>query len=199
MIHVQGKLPRKLYLAYSGGVDSAAALDFLVKNHDVTLAFVNHQNPIADTEERHAVAASNKYNIPLVKYYITSVRPADQSKEEFWRTERYKFFNSLDGDVITCHHLDDCVETYLWNMCNGKDYTIPYRNKNVIRPFRLTRKQEFMDWCIRKEVGWYQDLSNLDPDFATRNYIRSVLMPSVLRVNPGIHTTIRNKLLQEKI
>ena len=84
-------------------------------------------------------------------------------------------------------------------MCNGKDYTIPYRNKNVVRPFRLTPKHEFIDWCTRKEVDWYQDLSNLDPDFATRNYIRSVLLPSVLRVNPGIHTTIRNKLLQEKI
>jgi len=35
MIKLQGKLPRQIWLACSGGVDSMAALDFLCRNHDV--------------------------------------------------------------------------------------------------------------------------------------------------------------------
>ena len=42
MIKLQGKLPRKIYVACSGGIDSMAALDFLKRNHDVFVLYFNH-------------------------------------------------------------------------------------------------------------------------------------------------------------
>ena len=42
MIKLQGKLPRQLWLACSGGVDSMAALDFLCRNHQVNVLHFNH-------------------------------------------------------------------------------------------------------------------------------------------------------------
>ena len=42
MIKLQGKLPRRVYLACSGGVDSMAALDFLRRNHDVHVLHFDH-------------------------------------------------------------------------------------------------------------------------------------------------------------
>jgi asparagine synthetase B (glutamine-hydrolysing) len=35
MIKIQGKLPRSVYVACSGGADSMAIVDFLSRNHDV--------------------------------------------------------------------------------------------------------------------------------------------------------------------
>ena len=42
MIKLQGKLPKKISLAVSGGVDSMVALDFLKKKHEVTVLHYNH-------------------------------------------------------------------------------------------------------------------------------------------------------------
>ena len=45
MINVEGKIPREIYLACSGGVDSMAALDFLRRSHDVIVVFYHHMTP----------------------------------------------------------------------------------------------------------------------------------------------------------
>ncbi len=198
MIHVQGKIPRTVYVAFSGGVDSVAAVDFLRRNHNVVLAHINHGNEISSAEQAFVEQFAEKRQLPLLLKQGKAEKPADESWEEHWRNERYQFLHSINGTVITCHHLDDCVETWLWNMCNGRDQTIAYRNVNVIRPFRTTRKFEFVDWCQRKQLAWYEDLTNANPQFAVRNYIRHMMVPAAMKVNPGIHTTIRNKLIQEK-
>ena len=198
MIHVQGKIPRTVFVAFSGGVDSVAVVDFLRRNHNVVLAHFNHSNDISDSEQQFAEKFAEDNKLPLYLKKSLAAKPTSESWEEHWRNERYQFLHSINATVITCHHLDDCVETWLWNMCNGRDQTIPYNNRNVIRPFRTTRKFEFIDWCQRKQLQWYEDPTNANPQFAVRNYIRHVMMPAALHVNPGIHTTIRNKLLQEK-
>ncbi len=198
MIHVQGKIPRTVYVAFSGGVDSVAVVDFLRRNHTVVLAHINHGNEISSAEQAFVEQFAEKRQLPLLLKQGKAEKPADESWEEHWRNERYQFLHSINGTVITCHHLDDCVETWLWNMCNGRDQTIAYRNVNVIRPFRTTRKFEFVDWCQRKQLAWYEDPTNANPQFAVRNYIRHMMVPAAMKVNPGIHTTIRNKLIQEK-
>jgi len=198
VIHVQGKIPRTVYVAFSGGVDSVAVVDFLRRNHTVVLAHINHGNEISSAEQAFVEQFAEKRQLPLLLKQGKAEKPADESWEEHWRNERYQFLHSINGTVITCHHLDDCVETWLWNMCNGRDQTIAYRNVNVIRPFRTTRKSEFVDWCQRKQLAWYEDPTNANPQFAVRNYIRHVMVPAAMKVNPGIHTTIRNKLIQEK-
>jgi tRNA(Ile)-lysidine synthetase-like protein len=199
MIHVQGKIPRTVFVAFSGGVDSVAVVSFLQRNHNVCLAYVNHGDEIAKAEQEFVEQFAEANNLPLYTKRANTEKPSDTSWEEHWRNERYQFLHSINATVITCHHLDDCVETWLWNMCNGRDQTIPYNNRNVIRPFRTTRKFEFIDWCQRKQIAWYEDPTNANPQYATRNFIRHTLIPAALQVNPGIHTTIRNKLLQEKI
>jgi tRNA(Ile)-lysidine synthetase-like protein len=199
MIHIQGTIPKTVYLGFSGGVDSAAVLDFLARRNKVVLVYVNHNDEISQAEEAVVDTLADAYATTSIKFRIREAKPKNQSKEEFWRNERYKAFHSISGEVITCHHLDDCVETWVWNMANGRAATIPYRNKNVFRPFRLNRKSEFISWCERKRVDWFHDYTNDDSSYGTRNYIRNELMPHMLRVNPGIYTTIRNKLLQEKI
>jgi len=193
MLKLQGKLPRHLFVACSGGVDSMAVLDFLSRNHGVTIAFFDHGTEASHEAQAHLAHYSSKNNIDFLYGTCNRKKQSDESWEEYWRNERYNFFHSINGIVVTGHHLDDVVETWLWSSLHGTGKIIPYENKNVIRPFRLTRKRDFELWCNLKNVPVVEDKSNEDISF-TRNYIRHVMMPNVLKVNPGIHKVIAKKV-----
>lgn len=194
MIKLQSKLPRKLYLACSGGVDSMAALDFLRRNHIVEVLHFDHGTAHGEQAKEFVVNYCIKNNIAFKVDCVKQTIPPGPSKEEWWRERRYEFFDHYqDHPVITCHHLDDCVETWVWSSMHGTGKWIPYRRGNVIRPFRLTRKRDFEMWCRIHNVPWIEDSSNEDIHY-TRNYIRHEMMPHVLRVNPGIHKTIAKKV-----
>lgn len=189
MIKLLVPLPKEITIACSGGVDSMAVVDFLKRKHDVTIAHFNH-----GTEHgKKAVDFVAKYcaenNIPMLYGKCRSEKCNTESQEEYWRRERYDFLKDL-GPVITCHHLDDCVETYIWSSLHGTSKVIPMIRKNVLRPFLTTPKSEFVHWCMRHNVPWIEDTSNKDTKY-TRNYIRNEMMPHVLKVNPGIHTLVK--------
>ena len=200
MLKLQGKLPREVYVACSGGVDSMAVVDFLRNNHDITLVYFNHGTEHGEQAHRFVAEYATKHDLPLVYGTLgkgaAEAKPKDDSWEEHWRNERYKFFHTINAPIVTGHHLDDCVETWVWSSMHGTGKIIPYRNKNVIRPFRMTRKRDFQMWCDLKNVPYIEDDSNTDVCY-TRNYIRHEMMPHVLRVNPGIHKTIAKKVKDE--
>ena len=194
MIKLQGKLPRELYVACSGGVDSMAALDFLSNNHNVTVVFFDHGTATSREALNHVSVQVKKYDCGFMYGQIGRAKRDDESQEEYWRNERYKFFHSINGTVVTGHHLDDCVETWVWSSMHGQAKIIPYsRNNRILRPFRLTRKRDLELWANLKNVPYIEDDSNADTCY-TRNYIRHEMMPHVLRVNPGIHKTILKKV-----
>ena len=195
MIKVQGSIPRNIAVAVSGGVDSVALLDFLSKNHKVTVLHVDHGTANGEKARTfvESLCADNQHE--LLIHTVTDKKPANQSYEEFWRNERYSFFHSYQGTVITGHHLNDCVETWIWSSMHGEGKIIPYANKNVIRPFRATKKADFLSWAQRKDLCWVEDESNKDTSY-TRNYIRHEAMPHMLRINPGLEKVIKKKVLK---
>ena len=193
MIKVELAIPRQVTVAFSGGVDSVAVADFLRRNHSITLLFVHHNTDTSDKALLVVQYYADKWKVPLLVRKICAIKDKDQSQEEFWRNERYKVFHSVDGPVITCHHLDDCVETWVWSSMHGCGKLIPASNRNVIRPFLTTRKQQFIDWCERRNLYWSEDASNTDTRYM-RNYIRHKVMPHIIKINPGIYKTIRKKL-----
>ena len=201
MLKLQGKLPREIYVACSGGVDSMAAVDFLRRNHDVFVLHFNH----GTAHGKRAIEFVGNYctdndipfltNQPHAEWHDKDPR---ESKEEYWRRIRYDWLERCTNrQVVTAHHLDDCVETWVWSSMHGTGKIIPYsRNDRILRPFRLTRKRDFHMWCGMKNVPWIEDESNLDTAY-TRNYIRNEMMTNVLKVNPGIHKTIAKKVTED--
>lgn len=197
MIKLQGTLPRKVYLACSAGVDSMAALDFLHRNHDVTVLYYNHSTEHGKLAEEFLASYCSNNHLPFVTKKNSNSKPPRQSWEEWWRNLRYEFLDEFKKcPVITCHHLDDCVETWIWSSLNGTGKIIPYSRKNVVRPFRLNRKSEFEQWARRHCVPHIEDPSNLDTGYA-RNFIRHKLLPQALNINPGLHKTIMRKVLKD--
>ena len=198
MIKLQGKIPRKVYVACSGGVDSMAAVDFLKRNHDVFVLYFNHgtHHGMKAMKFVNNYCADNDIGF-LTNTGIDREKHPKESQEEYWRSIRYEWLERCtERQIVTAHHLDDCVETWVWSSMHGTGKIIPYsRNDRVLRPFRMTRKRDLELWANLNNVPYIQDDSNTDTCY-TRNYIRHEMMPNVLRVNPGIHKTISKKIAQ---
>lgn len=197
MIEILGKLhtlPAPLYIALSGGSDSMACLDFIRNGrHDITAIHFNHGTEHGKDAEKFVreYCAANK--VPLITDSIKAPRDPKQSPEEYWRNARYAFFNSLKGTIITCHHLNDQVENWLFTAMNGNPLLIPHKNKNVVRPFLLTPRAELRAWCQRRNVPWIEDPSNTSVKHP-RNRIRHNIMPEILQINPGIEKVVARKV-----
>lgn len=193
MIKLLCKVPRKVTVAVSGGVDSMAALNFLKRNHDVTAAFFNHGTKTSAVAKDVVETSCRIHGIPLIMGSIQRERNKDESLEEYWRNERYAWLENLDDTVVTAHTLDDAVETWVWSSMHGESRLPAIERDNIIRPFLTTPKSEFERWADDYLVAWAYDHSNDDTRF-TRNYIRHVMMPHVLRVNPGIRKMVKKRL-----
>jgi|TARA_E500000318_G_scaffold67980_2_gene62749 tRNA(Ile)-lysidine synthase len=197
MIRIIKKIPRDVTITCSGGIDSMVFTHFLLQGkRKVKLAYFNHDTKHSQKAQTFVEKYANEKNLDLIIGGVKGVK-GKRSFEEFWRDERYDFFNSIRSSfIITCHHLDDCVETWLMTSFHGQGKLIPYkRGANIYRPFLITRKKEIEKYAISKDLSWIEDPSNKNTIF-TRNYVRHQVMPHVLRVNPGIRKTIFKKLIE---
>ena len=196
MIRLLGKIPKECYVACSGGIDSMAALSFILNNptNKVEVLFFNHNTPTSNKAEAFLRHFCKKTGLTLHVGLLDVEEPPGCSKEDFWRQQRYKFFGKfLDKPIITGHHLDDVVEFYVFSSLNGCAKITPYRRGNVIRPFLLTKKEDLTNWCKSKKVPWVEDETNKDNNFA-RKRIRNVILPEAKKINPGIQKVIAKKI-----
>lgn len=189
------KIPRSVNLAFSGGVDSLVAAHFLKNNHNVTLLHFNHGCQYSDEIENQCRQRANALGLNIIVGRCEGERKSTQSLEDFWRRSRYRFLRSFDNNFITCHHLDDAIETWVWSSMHGEGKVIPKQDDKVIRPFLITKKQTFIDYAEKHKLIPVDDPYNREYDL-TRNYIRANLIPHVYKINPGIDKVIIKKYLK---
>tara|TARA_S200000501_G_C20865786_1_gene761879 strand:+ start:1353 stop:1955 length:603 start_codon:yes stop_codon:yes gene_type:complete len=197
MIRIIGKIPTSVTIACSGGIDSMVFTHFLMQGkRKINLAYFNHDTQHSYKAEKFVEKFASDNNLTLFIGRVKG-RKGKRSLEEFWRDERYDFLQRTSSNyTITCHHLDDCVETWLMSSFHGQSKLIPFkRNSNIYRPFLMTSKKSIKDYAERKNLEWCEDPSNQKTNFM-RNHVRYNLMPQVLKVNPGIRSTIRKKLIE---
>lgn len=213
MIKLLGRVDKTVIVAVSGGIDSMFALEFLRNGGRKILALhFDHQTEYGAAARSFVEDYCKRKRIPLVIGTLNRDMEKGESKEAYWREQRYSFFSSWEttgivvGDqfdsevfrgckIVTCHHLDDVVETWLFTSLNGFGRLIPHSRDNFIRPFLLAEKKKIKAFSKRLQVEWLDDPSNKDTSY-NRNFIRHVLMPNALTVNPGLRTTIRKKIIQ---
>lgn len=190
MIQLLYKLPRKITIALSGGVDSVAITDFLSNNHDISAAFFHHGTDASDSAYDFVMNFCKDRNIKLEVGYIKNQKSKLESWEEYWRNERYNFLEAVGDYVVTGHHLNDCIETYIFSTMHGTPKVIPDTRNNIHRPFLLNNKETFVDWCTRKNISWIEDTSNENVDYM-RNYIRKNVVEHAYHINPGIEKVVK--------
>jgi len=197
MIRIIGKIPSNVVVACSGGIDSMVITHFLLQGRrNVRLAYFNHDTFHSARAQNFVEDYANQNKLDLFLGKVRGTK-GKRSMEEFWRDERYNFFNRINTKfLITCHHLDDAVETWIMSAMHGTCKLIPYqRGENIYRPFLMTSKKTIKEYADKKLLEWVEDPSNSRTEYI-RNHIRHSLMPGVLKVNPGIRTMIRKKLIE---
>lgn len=185
---IVGKIPNKLYLACSGGVDSMFAYHFLRQGRrNVTPLYFNHGTEFGDICEKFI----KNLDIGAICGKITKQREKGRSQEDFWRECRYEFLDKFDDmPVITVHHLDDQIETFIQGIAHGNlNRKIPYKRGNYLRPFLKVKKREIIEYSTRHNLKYMDDPSNLLNKY-TRNRIRNTIIPQLLDVNPGLYKSL---------
>jgi len=197
MIRILGKIPNKVTLACSGGIDSMAVLDFLRNGRKkVTVAHFNHRTEHGWEAYEFVKNYCKENDIPFIGGDLEGDKPKDKSWEEWWRDKRYDFLNSLPGPIITAHHLNDVGEWWIFTFLNGNPRLTPYKNGKIIRPFLLTLRHDMMRWCRINDVPYVDDPQNLNFKYA-RCRIRHEIIPSALEINPGFLTVVGKKIKEE--
>ena len=196
MIRLLNKVPNEVTVAVSGGPDSMAGLHFLSQSkRTVQAAFFNHGTEASNKGEEIVSSFCNLNRIPFVRGSISSPRTKGSSLEEYWRNQRYEFFESINSPVITCHHLDDVLEWWVFSSCHGNPKLIPYSRGKYLRPFILNKKDTMLNWCKDKDIKYALDPSNEDR-IHKRSYIRFEVIPQILKVNPGLYKVLKKKIVK---
>jgi tRNA(Ile)-lysidine synthase len=203
MLHQLHNMPKEqpFILACSGGVDSMAIADFYKRGgKQFTVAYFNHGTPQADLMEELVCDWVFANGVSGATASLREPKPAGLSPEEHWRNERYKWLHSFNLPVVTCHHLNDAAETWLFYAMNGMPKLIAPAieggGKWLYRPFLTNTKQDLIDWCVKHEVKWFEDPSNQDVTFP-RNRVRHNILPEVLKINPGFLKVLKKKYLSQ--
>lgn len=201
--HIDKEIPflrqKKLLLAVSGGLDSMVLLHlFQELNCDIAIAHCNFQlrgmESFGDQQFVEQYAQLRK--IPLfIKQFDTEfyAKEAKLSTQIAARELRYEWFyellesNNFDY-IITGHHADDNLETFLINLSRGTGLEgltgIPVENGRIIRPLLFLSRQDIENYAIDQGVKWREDSSNASDKYV-RNKIRHHLIPVLKELNPN--------------
>ena len=190
---------KKLLIAVSGGVDSIVLTHLLNKlQFTISLAHCNFhlRGKDSDMDEVSVKTEASKLNIPCfithfdTEYYATSKGISIQMAA---RELRYTWFdeivqkNNFDY-ILTAHHADDDVETFLINLIRGTGLNgltgIPAINKNVIRPLLPFTRIDIESFAKKNNLSWREDKSNAQTKYL-RNKIRHDIIPVLKSLNPN--------------
>ena len=187
----------KVFVAFSGGLDSTALL-FLCnkalkqkKIRNLKAIHINHNlSENSDYWEQHCERFCKTNNIEF-KSYIIEVTKNRSSIESQARQERYKIFESLldeNDQILLAHHRDDVFETILLRLFRGTgvDGLSGLNEKRslgkgeIIRPFLNLSKSDLKIYIEENNLPYVEDDTNSNNDF-DRNFLRNEIIPSLDR------------------
>ena len=185
----------RLLIACSGGVDSMV-LVHLIKGsgYDFALAHCNYKlrgdASNLDEELVKKWALENNQRLFLQTFDLQKEGGSIQLKA---RDLRYKWFQELMEEegydyVLTAHHADDNVETFLINLSRGTGLDgltgIPRLNQNIVRPLLPFTKEDILNYAKSEKVSWREDESNSELKYL-RNRVRHEIVPKLREINPS--------------
>lgn len=199
----------KIVIACSGGPDSLALTDILLKlkdEYDLTLAVAHLDHMIrgeaskadaafvrAFCQERGILYVEKSADVPAY------AKRHSLSLEDAARTVRYQFLHEVaeklgHAKIATGHHQDDQAETVFLHLLRGAGSAgisgIRPSNCGIIRPLLSVSRAEVEHYCQTEKLKPRLDATNLIPDY-TRNKIRLNLLPQLSReYNPALREAL---------
>ena len=190
----------KLIIAVSGGVDSIVLFHLCLKlklNFFVAHCNFKLRKKESDLDEKFVRDLAIKHNI---KFYTKSFNTKKLSNNDnksiqmVARELRYSWFEELSKElnvkhILTAHHLDDSLETFLINLSRGSGIDgllgIPEVNDTVYRPLLIFKKDEILSYAKENKITWREDSSNKKREYL-RNQIRLEIIPKLKEINQNL-------------
>jgi len=190
-----------LLVGVSGGADSVALLDTLVKSGwRPHVCHLNHQlrGPASDADAEFVRELAVRHGLPNTIEWRKVAGDEDGA-----RRARHEFFATVAAQtgiqtLALAHTADDQVETFLLRLLRGAGVPglvgiWPERQLGklrVIRPMLKVRRTEVLEYLGAQGLKYREDASNADTRF-TRNRIRHELLPMLEReFNPAIREVL---------
>jgi tRNA(Ile)-lysidine synthase len=204
---------KKLLIAISGGIDSVVLTHLLsTLNFDISLAHCNFnlRGTESDLDTVFVKGLAEKLAIRCFTTSFETERIAKENKESTQiaaRNLRYRWFQEIRQEnkfdyILTAHHADDNLETFLINLTRGSGLDgftgIPEINGNMIRPLLKFSREEIELFAKKEKISWREDHSNTSTKYV-RNKIRHNILPVLKEINPSLLDTFSKTLahLQE--
>ena len=200
--HIEKNFPtvanEKILIAVSGGLDSMTLTDLCQKsNYDISLAHCNFslRGDESDSDEIFIkdFGLTHKINVFTKKFDTRAYSENfNQSIQMAARELRYNWFRYLQEKynfkwVLTAHHADDNLETFLINLNRGSGIEglkgIPVVNNSIVRPLLIFNRQDLLSYAIKNNLKWREDCSNSSFDYQ-RNLVRHKIIPVLKEVFP---------------
>lgn len=190
----------RIWVAYSGGLDSTVLLHSLVQlkpSQSIVAVHINHQlSPHADVWQRHCAELCADWGVALHTKSVT-VTEAGRGLEDAAREARYKVLSNClaeGGVMFTGHHADDQMETVLLRLQRGSGprglaamaYKRPLGSGLLVRPLLAVTRLALEGYARGHQLKWIEDESNLELRF-DRNYVRHQVLPTLQHRWPDIH------------
>lgn len=190
---------KKILIAVSGGLDSVVLTHLLFPlKIQFSLAHCNFRlrGKASDLDEEFVKNLARDLQI---KIYVKSFDTVDYAKDNNLsiqmaaRELRYEWFkvllkNEAFDYVLTAHHADDNLETFLINFSRGTGLDgltgIPSINENIIRPLLPFSRLELENYANNNNISWREDMSNAETKYL-RNKLRHDVIPLLKEINPS--------------
>ena len=185
-----------ILLSFSGGVDSTLLASLLVELRDkyafeLNLIHFNHnvhQKSVLMEKFCQSFAKENNVDYYIRKFSFKNLVNFEASAREKRYSELDNLSNELNIPIVfTAHHLDDQIETLYMKMLDKSDWIsqigIRHSLGKIRRPLLDVRKETIRKTAHNNRLKWIEDPTNDDMSIR-RNYVRNIVLPSVLKAFP---------------
>ena len=198
----------KLLLAISGGLDSVVLMHLCNQLQlKISLAHCNFKlrNEESDLDEEFVKYISQISSNQIFTTFFNTELVAKKEQISIQiaaRELRYTWFQELAKNhqfdfILTAHHLDDSLETFLIHLTRGsglEGFTgIPSTNGNIIRPLLPFSRAEILEYATENQLEWREDSSNATTKYL-RNNIRHQVIPILKEINPSLLDSFANTI-----
>lgn len=200
---------KKAIIAFSGGPDSTFLVEIFREYYPDIKLYLYHLNhnirKNASNDENFVRKYSNENDLKLYLSNKDIPKISSEKKiglEEAGRIERYSDLNKLSSElnintVITAHHLDDDIETFIMNFKRGSGMngysSIKERDGIYFRPLLSVNKKFILDFLKRKNITYCIDETNFIAD-TFRNEIRLNVIPELKNLDDNFYNDFSNFL-----
>lgn len=210
--HLESHLPflkkSKLLIAISGGIDSVVLTHLCHKlKLNIALAHCNFnlRGDESDADEDFVLQLAENLDLEVfIESFDTNTYANENnvSIQMAARELRYNWFEELAEQlnfdyVLTAHHADDNLETFLINFTRGTGLDgltgIPEINDVFVRPLLPFSSENIKNYANNNNIKWRDDSSNASTKYL-RNKLRHDVVPILKEINPSLLQSFENTL-----